>query len=1183
MKLEDITKDALLEGIVPGSAVTVMMVEPIGPDARKVFFRTSSGDLGERILYREHEATIDLAELGRPWSFDAPGDEYRLAAEAERFRMAWLFDPYVAVSTSLIEPLPHQISAVYETMLHRLPLRFLLADDPGAGKTIMAGLLVKELMVRGDLRRCLIIAPGSLTEQWQDELSDKFQLGFDLLTTDMIRASRAENPFDENDLLIARMDQLSRNEELQEQLLGSPEWDLIIVDEAHRMSASYTGGEVKKTKRYRSGEAIGGHTRNLLLMTATPHNGKEEDFQLFLALLDSDRFEGKFRDGVHVQDPSDLMVRRIKEELIRFDKTPLFPERRSYTASYTLSDNELHLYDQVTTYVREEMNRVERIDLGEGPRRVNVGFALMTLQRRLASCSLAIYTSLKRRRDRLESRLREEKITLQAGKIREQDLFEDLEEVDDLDDFYEEHTQDEVEEAEERLVDNATAATTVAELETEIAELKRLEELAFKVVQTGDDAKWAQLQKILNDDLMRDESGNRRKLVIFSEFKDTLEYLLHKIRNELGSDDAVHVIHGGVTRKDRQKLVHRFMNDPEMLVLIGNDAMGEGINLQRGHLMVNYDLPWNPNRLEQRFGRIHRIGQKEVCHLWNLIATNTREADVYQKLLEKLEAESAALGGKVFDVLGQLFVEKSLRKLLEEAIRYGDQPEVRRRLTEQVDSATDPQHLHDLVNRHQLTYQVVDSESVQQIKEDLELAEARRLQPHFVSAFFVEAFRRLGGQIGKKEEGRWEIIKVPNTVIARDRQAGRGAPISPRYERICFEKDHIGEKPRAELITLGHPLLDATNFLISERYGKALQAGSVLIDQQDASTEPQLLFNVLEKIQDGRPGIRGGAHLISQRMQFLACSKDQPFVNAGHAPYLDLDPASDEELELLQEILDAEWMRRDWKGDVENHVAEHLLPEHLHRVHTERIAFLEKTEHEVEARLKKEISHWERVWLELREKEEAGKKTRLPADRARDRMEKLTDRLQQRQQEIALEKQISAQPPLLTGGAFIVPAGLLRQLSGDKSEQESDPGSGIDAQQKKRVELLAMDKVMETERRLGRLPEDVSAQRGIGCDICSHDPSAAEGTNRPSYYFIEVKGRTVGSDNITLTANEVKTANNCQANEISNFRLAIVEVEGETVHEPIYIERYDYGTLGFEQTSSVYPLASLKRHGAPPA
>ena len=407
----------------------------------------------------------------------------------------------------------------------------------------------------------------------------------------------------------------------------------------------------------RDGQACREPARNLLLMTATPHNGKEDDFQLFMSLLDEDRFAGQQRDAIHRSDPTDLMRRLVKEDLYTFEGKKLFPERRSYTAQYELSDREKVLYERVTEYVRDEMNRADRNaeQEGGGKKRVNVGFALMTLQRRLASSPFAIHRSIERRRERLEARLKEERLLLQGrsaqGRLQLQTTLGRLNDSD-IDELYEEDTASEIEEKENSFTDNATSAQTLAELEFEIDTLKGLEHLSRQVVQSGTDAKWQQLDRILDDPLMVDANGTRRKLVLFTEFKDTLTDLARKIRNRLGKEEAVVEIHGGVPRDRRRQIVHAFMNDPEVVVLLANDAAGEGVNLQRAHLMVNYDLPWNPNRLEQRFGRIHRIGQREVCHLWNLLAQDTREGQVYFQLLQKLEAAREALGDKVFDVLG---------------------------------------------------------------------------------------------------------------------------------------------------------------------------------------------------------------------------------------------------------------------------------------------------------------------------------------------------------------------------------------------------------------------------------------------------------------------------------------------------------------------------------------------------
>jgi hypothetical protein len=489
-RLEDVRNGVSIRGITPKGAAKVVSVEWHADQAIKVIYEDGDGSVNSRLIYRYEEPSLEVVESGGPWAFDGDGALLRLVSEAMRIRLAYLFDPYLAVHTSRIEPLPHQITAVYSEMLPRQPLRFLLADDPGAGKTIMTGLLMKELMVRGELERCLIVTPGNLVEQWQDELDSKFGLSLPILTRDHVEVSRMGNPFEEHPLLIARLDMLSRNEALQDRLRGAHEYDLIVVDEAHKMSATYTGGEVKYTKRYYLGETLRERCRHFLLLSATPHSGKQDDFELFMALLDEDRFEGRSRVGLPKPDVHDLMRRLVKEELYTFDGKPLFPERRSYTVNYELSPEEGGLYEEVTTYVREEMNRAERFALeGDDRRRVNVGFALQILQRRLASSPEAIYRSLIRRRERLERRLEEERLVGELDRLLHEsglpkltpDYLEDLEEAPEA----------EVEAEEERILDQATAAATVTELRTEIETLRRLEDHARRVRFAGTDTKLA--------------------------------------------------------------------------------------------------------------------------------------------------------------------------------------------------------------------------------------------------------------------------------------------------------------------------------------------------------------------------------------------------------------------------------------------------------------------------------------------------------------------------------------------------------------------------------------------------------------------------------------------------------------------------------------------------------------------
>ena len=619
-KLEDITVGSTVKGIAGNESVSIVATQWYGSNVLEITYKDTRGVLGTQLLYRDDEVNVEVLANHLPWSFDANGNQMKLASEAYRISLAHLFDPYLAVHTSSVEPLPHQISAVYQEMLPRVPLRYVLADDPGAGKTIMTGLYIKELMARGDLKRCLIVSPGSLVEQWQDELFTKFHLHFEILTNDRMESAVSGNIFTEVDRCICRLDKLARNDELQEKLRVS-DWDLIVCDEAHKMSATVWGGEVKYTRRFQLGRLLSNITRNFLLLTATPHNGKDEDFQLFLSLVDPDRFEGTHSNSQQAVDVSDVMRRLVKEELLKFDGKPLFPERISYTVNYDLSPQESRLYQAVTEYVQEEFNRADNLN---NDRKTTVGFALTILQRRLASSPEAIYQSLKRRRERLEHRLAEEKLGKRAEEYRNSD-WEDIDD-DDL-------PPNEQEQMEEQVVDHASAAATIAELEAEIRTLKRLEKMANDVRVSGIDRKWDELSHLLQDnDAMFGKGGQREKLIIFTEHKDTLNYLTEKIRSLLGNAESVVTIYGGMLRDDRRKVEERFKQDVEVRILIATDAAGEGINLQRAHLMINYDLPWNPNRLEQRFGRIHRIGQTEVCHLWNLVANETREGFVFQRL-----------------------------------------------------------------------------------------------------------------------------------------------------------------------------------------------------------------------------------------------------------------------------------------------------------------------------------------------------------------------------------------------------------------------------------------------------------------------------------------------------------------------------------------------------------------------
>ncbi|MDR1578429.1 MAG: DUF3883 domain-containing protein [Deltaproteobacteria bacterium] len=1155
--LEDIIAGVRVKGLAGQDSVSVVSVIGHSPETVEVIFKTDSGVFGSQLVYRSDESALEIVNKGLPFSFDADGGELKLVSEAYRIRLAHLFDPYLAVHTSDIEPLPHQITAVYQEMLARQPLRFLLADDPGAGKTIMTGLLIKELMVRGDLKRCLIVAPGSLVEQWQDELWRKFHVKFEILTSERSQASATGNAFMDANLAIARLDTLARNEIAQGRLKAT-DWDLIVCDEAHKMSATYWAGEIKYTKRYHLGQILSKLTRHFLLLTATPHNGKEQDFQLFLSLIDGDRFESSVKPTG--QASLDLVMRRlVKEELLKFDGTPLFPERRAYTVSYDLAPNEARLYAEVTEYVRAEFNRADALN---GDRKVTVGFALTTLQRRLASSPEAIYQSLGRRRDRLKSRLDEEKSGRRDQERAKQYSAHGLEDDDDW-------PSGEFEELEEKITDQATAANTIEELEAEIATLRKLEDLAAQVRSSGEDRKWKELAGLLRDNvLMANPKEGRQKLIIFTEHRDTLRYLTDKIRALLANDAAVVNIHGGLRRDERRKMEEQFKNDQEAFILVATDAAGEGINLQRAHLMVNYDLPWNPNRLEQRFGRIHRIGQMEVCHLWNLVAKETREGLVFQILFDKLEKAREALGGKVFDVLGRLtFDNLSLKNLLIEAVRYNNDWEVRKRLSEVVGKATDMEALLALTKERILTQDAIDISVVTAIKEDMERREAHKTQPFLVESFFIKAFRDLGGKIHPRETGRFEITHTPQIVLRRDLQIGVGTPVTSKYERVCFDKkDARGVGLiQAELLCPGHPLLAAVLDLVLETSREVLKKGAILVNENDYGLEPKILYYLESAIQDNTITRAGTNRIISQRVHYVEIDARNQAKNAGYSPYLDYRPLEkDEEEPVRRQLASLEWLKGDLEKLAISHAIDAIIPEHIREVKTRKLAIIEKTVRAVNERLTMAIRHWDYRAIELEEEEKSGKTSaNLDSRVAKKRATDLAARLENRRQELEKEKMISSRPPRLVGSALIVPLGLIHQITGAKSN------NSVDVAAKKAAELAGMRAVMAIERSLGFEPMDVSEQK-IGYDVESVIPWEKRGAGS-ALRFIEVKGRVRGADSVSVSKNEIITAQN----KNDDFILALVELDGEK-QKTWYIKKPFVNSVDFTVTSVNFDISKLK-------
>lgn len=1128
VRLGDIAAGMQLAGLVSGEVVEVLAVCPVGESACEVVFRESAGTIDTRVVSDEDLRRIQVvgaAESQVP--YDADPRDFMLAAEALRIKYAALYDPMAAVSSSDIEPLPHQIRAVYEHMLPQVPLRFLLADDPGAGKTIMAGLYLKEMMLRSDCERAVIVAPGGLVDQWHDELHTKFGLAFEVLTPLMVDSAQG-NVFEEHPYLIVRMDQVSRSDALMDQL-RAVHWDVAVVDEAHRMSAHYTSwnAEVKTTRRFSLGRVLSRQAQHLLLMTATPHAGKEEDFQLFLTLLDRDRFEGRFRSQHHRTDTQGLMRRMVKEDLLTFEGKPLFPERRAYTVGYALSDAEQELYDRVTEYVRTEMGRADRIgEQGQSRRRNSVGFALTVLQRRLASSPEAITRSLERRVERLGQRLHD--IGVSRAEFQDSGAFghpfdhavvlggqadatlEDLDDFDDAEGDMSEAERARFEERMEQVVDSATAALTKEELAREICALRELVALAKKVRNTGEDRKWNELRQILSDQLLTDSGEGPRKIIVFTEHRDTIDYLQRRIAVHVGRPEAVAVIHGGTSRAARLQVREQFTHNPSVRVLLATDAAGEGLNLQRAHLMVNYDLPWNPNRIEQRFGRIHRIGQTEVCHLWNLVAQGTREGDVFRTLLTKIDQMGRAYRGKLFHVLGggTIFDNKPLRELLVQAIRYGDDPRVRASLDKVIDESVS-QGLDALVEERALVPDMFSAMDVESVRLRMEHARARRLQPGYIEAFTRAALARLGARLEAREAGRFEITRVPQRLVRAARAANPGAPLPSGYERVAFDPARASDPARrVSLIALGHPLLEALIAVTLEDLAGALERGAVLVDRSGIVSEPSVLGIVEETITDG------ARRVVSRHFDYVLSGTAE---TVGEVPpYLDCDASRpDEAGTALAELAPngADRVERMRAAAYEAGVRPRM-----EEIHARRDVEISRTRTQVDERLSAEIQLWyERAAL-AHDEELAGRGPRISSTQAQRRARELEERLERRMAELDAATALSAKPPRIRARALIVP------------EVQAGGEPALFARDTAEVDRRAVAAVMAVERALGRSPQEMS-HSNPGFDISSTDGAG----NR---VFIEVKGRIEGAPTFTVTANEVAFART----QAGRHRLALVSV-----------------------------------------
>ncbi len=1125
---EALVPDVRVRNLIPGQVVTVTHVDKSNEEYLTVGLRNESGQTSEKIIFLpDGLSSIEIVH-DRILQFDVDGHHFRLIAEAWRLRNAHLFDPYSALHSARIRPLPHQIAAVYGIMLRRPQLRFLLADDPGAGKTIMTGLYIRELMARSALRRCLICVPPGLALQWQTEMQEKFDLNFIIPE----RLDTARNPFVNNRLIIVSMDTLKQENHRERLENTEVRWDLIVCDEAHKMAAHFSGDEISYTDRYHLGETLGRLSNNFLLLTATPHNGKQEEFELFLNLLDRDRFwrRGALRDsnGTHeARGRPDYIRRMVKEDLRDFNGKPLFPERRAKTLGYELPAAEEELYRDVTSYVREEYNRAERLESGK---RHSVGFALTILQRRLASSPLAIFRSLSRRRERLETSL-QKPVSQCAPSLREEDV--DAEEHKSESDAH--HSV------------GATAAMNKEELNQEIASLRKLEQKADGLCRRGVDRKWDELNDLLQDPRMRREGrGGLHKLVIFSEYRDTQEYIAKRLRKLRDLKGEVVEIHGGVDQPERQKIQKQFNRESGPSILVATDAAAEGINLQSAHLMINYDLPWNPNRLEQRFGRIHRINQQEVCHLWNLVATNTREGAVYQLLEEKIRVIGRSL--TLFDVLGEDLPGVPLRKLMVDALRYNESPEVRVRLQQSADNYIEEFRRERELLQGALAHDVMDLSEIHEVNDKVSRQEPSRLHPWFVQGFLIQALRHHKVKVKGTGRGRFEIGYVPLNIR---RHAPEGHELVERYRRVCFDPSRIeiANEPDAELLHAAHPLVHAVTNLMIEDSSK-LRRGALLVDETGSFDRPAAIFTVKISIFNGK------GEEVEAEACFITIDQDGELSQIGVPPWLEFRPASDAERARAERLLHDDWLMQDHSAETAQRFATiHLARDLLARSNDRQKRLTGREREEVSYTLKQRIQHEQKnVSAErLNEENERDEDRRNLAQGRRVQAEQRRDeelqKLHARIRDWDKREHLTVQPPVVHSAVLVLPKHLV-----------SDTSTVPPLRERQR---LAIRRVLEAERALGNKATDSAQERHV-FDIESRDVAGA-------LRFIRVRSYPEGAKRIMLTQNEFVAA----LNSPEHFILGLVKVRDGHAGNPCYLRGNAFPKQIMDQVNVSVELSSL--------
>ena len=1051
MERSQLREGTLIEGPKWPEPVEVKKVDAFGDDVRIVGSMASSGSHVDAILSAGELEHVSLKRIDCDFSGE-PGGVF-LALETIRFRFASMYDPLLAMNTSKVDPLPHQIAAVYGRVLKMPRIRFLLAHDPGAGKTIMAGLIIKEMKLRHLAKRVLIAVPGHLKDQWRRELKDKFRETFAVVDRSTTNAMYGVNVWQRESQIITSMDFAKRDDVAN--ALRHTQFDLAIVDEAHKMAAYLYGNRVKKTGRYQLGEILSDNSEHLLFLTATPHKGDAENFRLFLDLLEPGFFAtSQMLQESLANDENTLFMRQIKEDMRGFDGKPLFLPRHVTTPAYKLSDPERKLYRNVTEYVRNQFNMALAPD-----KKRNIGFALMVLQRRLASSSYALHKSLRRRHKRLSKLLSDFE-----GAERPSPVEFSFEETDDMSE--EERWKREGE------WETLSIAKNRDELKREIRTLEELSVAAKGVIDGEHEVKMQELKRTME---LFGKEHRDDKILVFTEAKDTLLYLESRIRS-WGYE--VSTIHGGMKLEERILAEKEFQNNTQ--VMVATEAAGEGINLQFCHLMINYDIPWNPNRLEQRMGRIHRYGQRREVFVYNLIAQDTIEGKIFRSLFEKLGEIREKMGtDQVYDIIGNIDFGKDLAQML-------------------VDAATGARTEEDILRDIEIT---IDDDYIQKIREDLtdtlatknidfsqlddirEQAKENRLMPEYTADFFGRAFAKAGGSVRSRPGGLYAVDSIPPQIRQISKEDGFRNSFGPtlgRYPKITFSKETGRSYQDAEFLTFGHPLFEATLEWASRKFAGDLQRGAAFVDSSGRLDGTILFYE--GSVNDGT-GRAAGKRLFSY------------YVDARTGEAEDVPPSimwdlGDSSIDGIAGDVDLDAQKKAARGKVIRALREYqreILEERERQARIKEkygIRSLEKLIHDHDAAL-----------MGLRERQRNGEDVNIAIRNKEEKQKQYIESKKSLADLIERERNLTVNTPKLLGAVRVTHPDVISDIMRENAESER----------------IAMDAVMAFEREHGREPIDVSREMGRGYDIKS--------TGRGETRYIEVKGRR-GEGSVALTRNE---------------------------------------------------------------